>query len=111
MATPVQNPIDTAEREIRRDREDLARLQRRYPGYDFLPTSNGTTASIAVSSQTTTPEASVYLSAIEQAVLGAVNAAPGSEFTSRTVIEALRTSGSYRLSENDDAAMNHVGIA
>jgi hypothetical protein len=51
------------------------------------------------------------LSAIEKAVLDVVDSAKDIEWTSRTAILALRAGSSFRLSENEDAAMNAVGLA
>ncbi len=110
MATPVLNPIETAEREIRRDREDLERLKRRYPGYDLLPAANGTSAPAAVSDRPVTP-VRPSLNAIEQAVLTTVDSKPLLEWTSRQVIAKIRETVSFRLPEDDAAAMNYVGIA
>jgi hypothetical protein len=115
MASSVQNPIDIAEGEIRRDREDLDRLKRRYPGYDFLPSNNGSSASAAAA--VVTQRATIYprpiasLSAIEQAILSTVDSEPNEEWTSRGIIMRIRSNGSYRLANNEDAALNAVGIA
>jgi hypothetical protein len=114
MANSAQNPIDNAEMEIRRDREDLKRLKRRYPGHDFLPVSKNGAVSV-VESKPAPVAAAVPapppLAALEQAVLAAINSQPNEEWTSRGVVMALRNNGSYRLADNADAALNAVGIA
>jgi len=115
MASSVQNPVDVAEREIRRDREDLERLRRRYPGYDLLPSANDASASapaiVAAPRAAIAPRPITSLSAIEQAILNTVNSEPDEEWTSRGIILRIRNSGSYRLADSDDAALNAVGIA
>jgi hypothetical protein len=109
--TSPSNPIEQAEKEIRRDRDDLKRLKKRYPGYDFLPAKNGsvpitpTTAHAAIQA---TPR---QLSALEQAVLDAMASDGAEEWTSKSVVAALRAGTAYRLAQNDEAAMNAVTLA
>jgi hypothetical protein len=94
--------IDLAEREIRRDREDLERLKKRYPGYDFLQV-NGTSVSSVNREKP--------LSGIEQAILTVIESLPEQEWTSRSVVAAIRSGGIFLLANSDDAAMNAVTIA
>jgi hypothetical protein len=86
--------IEKAEREIKRDAEDLTRLKVRYPGYDFVRVE----------------PAKRQLSALETAILSLINFETEKEWTSRSVTTALRERP-VSLPENDDAAMNAVGGA
>lgn len=112
MDVSSSNPIEHAEREIRRDREDLKRLKKRYPGFDFLPVKNG-------SAPATTPTQTIptmqipqrSLNALEQAVLDEMASDLVQEWTSRSVAAALRAGTAYRLAESDEAAMNAVTLA
>jgi hypothetical protein len=111
MDVASANPIVQAEQEIRRDREDLKRLKKRYPGYDFLPSRNG---SALIPAPTPTPIVQTQdrqLNALEQAVLDVVLCDVVQEWTSRTVVAALRGGTAYRLAESDEAAMNAVTLA
>lgn len=107
MDNPFYGLIEQAKKEIRRDIEDLDRLKRRYPGYDFIAVSNREATPTAAPVQVA---ASKVLSAIEQAALDVVASDPR-EWTSREVMTALRESGTYRLPDGNDAAMNSVGLA
>jgi hypothetical protein len=113
MDAPSSNPIEQAEKEIRRDREDLKRLKKRYPGFDFLPLKNGSVSTTPAPAQTITTLQTTTrpLNALEQAVLDEMASDLVQEWTSRSVVAALRTGTAYRLAESDDAAMNAVTLA
>ena len=101
----MTNAIEQAEREIQRDKDDLKRLKKRYPGYDFVAVDP---KKIAESHPQRTPK--TEFSPLELTVLGIVENAVDKEWTSRSVIEGLRVIG-FRLPEKEDAAMNAVGAA
>jgi hypothetical protein len=106
----ASNPIEQAESEIRRDREDLKRLKKRYPGFDFLPAKNGTALPTQTSLvQQESPARAI--NALEQAVLDEMASNPIEEWISRSVVARLRAGSAYRLAENDEAAMNSVALA
>lgn len=96
MSETVLDLIQIAEREIRRDSDDLARLKQRYPGYDFIRVAK---------------EDKSELSELEKTVLGLINEQPDEEWTSRSVVTVIAAGRSYRLPEKDDAAMNAVAAA
>jgi hypothetical protein len=102
------SPIALAEMEIRRDREDLDRLKRRYPGYDFLLVGNGAAPS---SIPTPTLKSQRPLSGLEQAIFDVMSLARTEEWTSRRIVTTLNENQAFHLSENDDAAMNAVALA
>jgi hypothetical protein len=102
------NPIEHAEKEIRRDREDLKRLKKRYPGFDFLPARNGSAAAVAPPPPII-PSRS--LNALEQAVFDEMGSDLVEEWTSRSVAARLLKGTAYRLPESDEAAMNAVTLA
>jgi len=98
MSETFLDLIQIAEKEIRRDSEDLTRLKRRYPGFDFIPiASNG--SSNGVQSEP---------SEMEKTVLNLINEQPDQEWTSRSVVTVIAASKLCRLPEKDDAAMNAV---
>jgi len=97
--------IEQADKELHRDKEDLKRLKKRYPGYDFVPVDP---KRIAESKPQREPK--TEFSELELAVLSIVNSEMEKEWTSRLVIEILRVHG-VRLPEKEDAAMNAVGAA
>jgi hypothetical protein len=98
----MTNAIEQAEKEIQRDKDDLKRLKKRYPGYDFIPVEK------SENHHQRTPK--TEFSALELAVLATVESDVNKEWTSRGVIENLRAIG-FRLPEKEDAAMNAVGSA
>jgi hypothetical protein len=102
-AAPI-NPIEAAEREIRRDSDDLTRLKQRYPGYDFVFVGKDGNL-VTVQAKTVRGE----LSEMESVVLQLVNSSPETEWTSRSVLSAIQLGALVRLPEKPDAAMNAVG--
>lgn len=114
MDISSSSPIEHAEREIRRDREDLKRLKKRYPGFDFLPVKNGSPlpAPVPAAQTITTPQVPQRsLNALEQAVLDEMTSDLVEEWTSRSVVTGLRAGTAYRMAESDEAAMNSVTLA
>jgi len=108
MEKAILSIIEEAEREIRRDREDLERLKKRYPDYDFLPVTNG---NMPLSGFIAEERSNRPLSGVEQAVLSVVDSDLQQEWTSRSVVNGVRSMGIFRLSDNEDAAMNAVTLA
>jgi hypothetical protein len=102
--TTMTNAIEQAEREIQRDKDDLKRLKKRYPGYDFIPVD----PKKSENHQQHTPK--TEFSPLELAVWATVKSGVDKEWTSRSVIENLRALG-FRLPEKEEAAMNAVGSA
>jgi predicted CoA-binding protein len=100
----MTNAIEQAEREIQRDKDDLKRLKKRYPGYDFIPVDP------KKSESPTQRQPRTDFSELEMAVLAVVAIGVDKEWTSRSVVESLRSQG-YRLPEKEEAAMNAVGYA
>ncbi len=96
MNETVSDLIQIAEREIRRDSEDLARLKQRYPGYDFV--------------RVDTPRLPV-LDELEVEILKLINNGSSTEWTSRSVLTALRLGGYHRLPNKVEAAMNAIAAA
>lgn len=97
--------IKQAEREIRRDAEDLTRLKFRYPGYDFVKVDQSTTQ------QANSQSSGVELSQLERDVIRVMHSmTPDTQWTSRTVVTGMQTQN-LRLPEKDDAAMNAVAYA
>ena len=97
--------IQAAEREIRRDSEDLARLKKRYPGYDFVLVSKPA-EQLAVSTQKSAPP----LSILQIGIIGLIESSSSREWTSRTVLTELTDHGQVSF-PTDEAAMNAVGLA
>ena len=97
--------IDQAEKELQRDKDDLKRLKKRYPGHDFVPVDSKR----AADGQPQRPPKTEF-SDLELAVLTVVDGDMDREWTSRMVLDSLRLAGS-RLPEKEDAAMNAVGYA
>jgi hypothetical protein len=93
--------IEQAEKEIQRDKADLKRLKKRYPGYDFVPID-------ADNHSQRTPKKD--FSELGGAVLSVVLVGKDKEWTSREVFDNLRSQG-VSLPEKDDAAMNAIGAA
>jgi hypothetical protein len=102
MSTPILDLIQIAEKEIRRDSEDLTRLKQRYPGYDFVRVGNAEDK----------PKVNIRqeLSRLQQAVLGLIESSSFREWTSRAVLSELAAGGQVGF-PNDDAGMNAVGLA
>ena len=103
MSTPILDLIQVAEKEIRRDSEDITRLKQRYPGYDFVrvaPEENNPAGADA------RPE----LSRVQTAVLALIESSSIREWTSRSVFTELTAGGQVSF-PNDDAGMNAVGLA
>jgi hypothetical protein len=98
--------IEQAEKELKRDKDDLRRLKKRYPDYHFVPI-DPKSAPDSVSQRTQKKE----FTELQLAVLGVVNSDVDKEWTSRMVTESLRALGSIRLPQNEDAVMNAVGYA
>ena len=98
----MTSAIEQAEKEIHRDKADLKRLKKRYPGYDFVPVDAAENHS-----QRTTKKDFSELSGL---VLSVVAIGMNKEWTSREVFENLRSQG-VSLPEKEDAAMNAVGAA
>jgi hypothetical protein len=109
MENSILNLIQHAEREIRRDSEDLTRLKSRYPGYDFVLVRDQANEKPTIPGETRAIKQE--LSSLEKDVLSIIDSDKTLEWTSRTVEAALRSRGLYRLPENDDAAMNAVSGA
>ena len=106
MVNPTMSyAIEQAEKELQRDKEDLKRLKKRYPGHDFIPVDPKRVADGKAQRQPKTE-----FSDLEMAVLSAVNSGMDKEWTSREVHEVLRLQN-VRLPENKDAAMNAIGAA
>jgi hypothetical protein len=103
MSETISDLIQTAEKEIRRDAEDLKRLKQRYPDFDFVRV-DGETGKPAVSS--VRPE----LSRVQAAVLGLIESSSFREWTSRSVLTELQAQRQASF-PNDDAAMNAVSLA
>jgi len=99
------NAIEQAELELQRDKSDLKRLKKRYPGYDFVPVDPNKQSQHGQPAQPRTE-----FSELELAVLSVVDSDPDKEWTSRAVFESLRAQHS-KLPEKEDAAMNAVGAA
>jgi len=100
------SPIELAEREIQRDKDDLKRLKKRYPGYDFVLVES---KKLGIdSSSIRQPRAD--FTELEIAVLAVVNSLPDKEWTSRQILEELK-SKTVTLPEKEDAALNAVGYA
>lgn len=97
--------IEQAEKELQRDKEDLKRLKKRYPGHDFVPIDP---KRVAENQPQRTPR--TEFTALELAVLAIVDTDVDKEWTSRMVVESLRALG-IALPEKEDAAMNAVGYA
>jgi hypothetical protein len=104
-AITMTNAIELAEREIQRDKDDLKRLKKRYPGYDFVPVDPKKTAENQPQRAPKTD-----FTDLELAVLAVVAVGVDKEWTSREVFESLRAQG-VRLPEKEEAAMNAVGAA
>lgn len=100
MSQATENPIELAEREIRRDSEDLARLKQRYPGYDFVRVTGSV---VAPAIKETRP-------VLQVAILGIIDTSPEREWTSRSMLAALTEGGQVSFA-NDTAGMNAVGAA
>jgi len=94
--------MEQAEKEIQRDKADLKRLKKRYPGYDFVPVDSENQPQYTPRTDFTD---------LETTVLAVVTAAVDKEWTSREVFQNLREKGSTHLPEKEDAAMNAVGAA
>ena len=101
------SPIEQAEREIQRDKDDLKRLKKRYPGYDFVRVD---VPKVSISANGYAQNR-VGVSEVESGVLEVINDNPDGEWTSRSMVEFLRVMDKTRLPEKDDAAMNAVGYA
>jgi hypothetical protein len=96
--------IEQAEKEIQRDKSDLKRLKKRYPGYDFVPVDADK------AENHTQRTAKKDFSELGGLVLSVVTVGMDKEWTSREVFENLRSQG-VSLPEKEDAAMNAVGAA
>lgn len=96
-----ESVIQAAEREIRRDSEDLARLKRRYPGYDFVPVTQAELLST---------DAQPVLSYAQRLALTLIESSPFREWTSRTVFTELSAHGKIDF-PSEDAAMNAIPLA
>jgi hypothetical protein len=94
--------IEQAEKEIQRDKADLKRLKKRYPGYDFVP--------IDAAETHTQRTAKKDFSELGGIVLSVVAVGMDREWTSREVFDNLRSQG-VSLPEKEDAAMNAIGSA
>jgi DNA-binding transcriptional ArsR family regulator len=89
-----ESVIQAAEREIRRDTEDLTRLKDRYPGYDFVLVDN------------VRPE----LSRVQVEILALIESSRDDiEWTSRKILTEL--AGRVSIAGNDDVQMNAVTLA
>ena len=95
------SPIEQAEKEIQRDKDDLKRLKKRYPGYDFVPVDKA----VAKAPQSQTRPLSYLDTAVEWLISNSLQ-----EWTSRAVVKELSDQG--RISFNsEEVAMNAVGSA
>jgi hypothetical protein len=102
MSETFLNLIQTAEREIRRDSEDLTRLKQRYPGFDFVKVI-----------KEEKPEANAVrpqMPRLQVSILGLIDSLSDREWTSRSVLTDLVDHGLVAF-PNDDAGMNAVGLA
>ena len=98
----MTHAIEQAEKEIQRDKADLKRLKKRYPGYDFVPVDAAESHSQRAAKKDFSELAGIVLSVVAVGV--------NKEWTSREVFENLRAQG-VSLPEKEDAAMNAVGAA
>lgn len=98
----MTHAIEQAEKEIQRDKADLKRLKKRYPGYDFVQ--------VDAAENTAQRAAKKDFSELGGYVLSVVAVGMDKEWTSREVFENLRSQG-VSLPEKEDAAMNAVGAA
>jgi len=103
MSETVLDLIQAAEREIRRDSDDLTRLKRRYPGYDFVRVATD-------DSKPHTEDARPPLSNMQISILGLIESSTDREWTSRSVLTDLTDHGLVSF-PSDDAGMNAVGLA
>lgn len=103
MSATFQDLIHTAEKEIRRDSEDLSRLKQRYPGYDFVRVAKEVDTS-------TVNDVRPVLSRLQTAILALFKSSAAREWTSRAVLTELTAQGQANF-PNDDAGMNAVGLA
>lgn len=109
MENSIHDLIRQAELEIQRDSEDIARLLKRYPGYDFVLVRNRPSNAPPISEESRI--GGKKLTNLESSVLSIVDSDATVEWTSRSVREALGSSGLYKLPQADDAAMNAVSGA
>jgi hypothetical protein len=103
MSETISNLIQAAEREIRRDSEDLTRLKRRYPCFNFIRVAQEEDGPKA---NTARPE----LSYLQNSILGVIVNSTACEWTSRSVLTELTTHDLVGF-PSDDAGMNAVGLA
>lgn len=103
MSNTILDLIQIAEQEIRRDSEDLTRLKKRYPGYDFVRVGND-------ENNSTVSDARPELSYAQRIILELIESSPFREWTSRTVFTELAAHGQIGF-PTDDAGMNAVGLA
>ena len=101
MSERVQDLIQAAEREIRRDSEDLARLKQRYPGFDFVRVEDVQNKA----DQTSAQQPSYLQTAIEGLISTSVQ-----EWTSRAVFSELTSRGMVSFN-NQEAGMNAVALS
>jgi hypothetical protein len=103
MSDTILDVIQIAEKEIRRDADDLTRLKQRYPGYDFVRVDQSESAPARI---TPRPEPS----RVQTAILGVIESSSFREWTSRSVLTELTASGQVGF-PTDEAGMNAVGLA
>jgi hypothetical protein len=103
MSATIQDLIQIAEKEIRRDSEDLTRLKQRYPDYDFVRVAKD-------EDKPAVNDVRPELSRVQTAVLGLIESSSSREWTSRAVLTELTAGGQVSF-PNNDAGMNAVGLA
>ena len=80
-------------------------------GFDFLPAKNGSISTSALAPTTVPQTPSRSLNALEQAILDEMASDAVEEWTSKSVVTALRSGDAYRLADSADVAMNAVTLA
>jgi hypothetical protein len=102
MSETISNLIQAAEREIRRDSDDLTRLKLRYPGFDFVR--------VAKDDRAAANAAQPELPILQLSILGLIESSSFREWTSRSVLTELVATEQVGF-PSDDAGMNAVGLA
>ena len=95
-----------AERDLKRDAEELARLKTRYPGFDFVRMEMDEGSRIqtfAKTSRSSNPE-------LEEAIVDRLQVEHDVQWTSRTLYKVLANYAGL-LPQREDTAMNAIGFA
>jgi hypothetical protein len=103
--------LEDEAKEMQRDRADAVRLLRRYPHYDLIRVAGALPDRMSLPIQRLIPRA-VSPTALEKAVLLEMSVgSSGEEWTSRKMVEAIRSGKGYRLPGHNASALNCVAIA